>query len=136
MPNRYLPPTRKSISMNGAVNPLGPHQRFACSGSVHAFHTRSRGASNVRAITSSLTFAFSLGCFLVLLGIVFPPGLSGLGFLCSLPQVLGQPVEPVLPEDAVPREPAERGTQRRRIDLDPVHATLGRDLDQARLLED
>src|SRR6267143_7274730 len=107
MQKRYFPPMRKSILMNGAVNPFGPHQRFACSGSVHAFHTRSLGASNVRAITSSPVFAFPLTSFVVLPGILFPPGHSGLGLLRSPLDVLGQPVEPVLPEDAVPREPAE-----------------------------
>src|SRR5213594_3156908 len=120
MQKRYLPPTRKSILMNGAVKPFGPHQRLACSGSVHAFHTRSRGASNTRAITSSLVFAFPFPWFFVLLGILLPPGFSGLGLLRSFLDVFGQPVEPVLPKDAVPREPSERCAQRRRVDLAPV----------------
>src|SRR6266545_7870617 len=102
MQKRYLPPTRKSVLQTGAVKPFGPHQRLACSGSVHAFHTRSRGASNTRVITSSFVFAVPFVCFLVLLGIPFPPNRSGLGLLRSLLDVLGQPVEAVLPEDSVP----------------------------------
>src|SRR5579884_1107587 len=34
------------------VRPLGPHQCTRCSGSVHTFHTRSRGASNVRVMVN------------------------------------------------------------------------------------
>src|SRR5438445_9564937 len=116
MQKRYLPPTRKSILMTGAVKPFGPHQRLVRSGSVHAFHTRSRGASNTRAITSSLAFAFPFVCFFVVLpGIFLPPDFSGLGLLRSFLHVLGQPVEAVLPEDTVPCEPAERRAQRRRV---------------------
>src|SRR5215213_10062323 len=36
------------------VKPLGPHHCFMRSGSVNAFHTRSRGASKVREITKSM----------------------------------------------------------------------------------
>ncbi len=35
------------------MKPFGPHQCFMRSGSVNAFHTRSRGASNTREMTKS-----------------------------------------------------------------------------------
>src|SRR5512139_3819188 len=53
MQKRYFPPTRRSIREEGDVKPSGPHQRIKCLGSVHAFQTASRGASNTRLITSS-----------------------------------------------------------------------------------
>src|SRR5438093_1900171 len=71
MQKRYLPPTRRSILMKGAVKPSGPHHRFARSGSVHAFHTASRGASNTRTIVSSFLFLVWL-ISSVLLVILFP----------------------------------------------------------------
>src|SRR5437879_13250172 len=71
MQKRYLPPTRRSILMNGAVKPSGPHHRFARSGSVHAFHTASRGASNTRTIVSSFLLLVWL-ISSVLLVILFP----------------------------------------------------------------
>ena len=33
------------------------NQRFICTGSLHAFQTSSRGASNMRVMTSSFSFA-------------------------------------------------------------------------------
>src|SRR5882724_7364403 len=44
------------------VKPLGPHHRPTCSGSVHTFHTSSRGASKTRvaAISRSPTSAVLL----------------------------------------------------------------------------
>src|SRR5258705_7394021 len=50
---RHGPPSRLSSSTSGAVKPLGPHHCFASFTSVHAFQTRSRGASKVRLMTSS-----------------------------------------------------------------------------------
>src|SRR5918997_6351006 len=47
------PPTRKSISALGEVNPVGPHQRITYSGSLQAFHTSSTGASKMRVMTTS-----------------------------------------------------------------------------------
>ena len=50
----YLPPTLRSILIEGAVKPSGPYQRWTMSGSVHACQTFSRGASNSRVTTISL----------------------------------------------------------------------------------
>ena len=52
---RYLPPGRRSISQTGIVWPLGPHHSFMCSGLVIASNTSSRGASNVRVMTISVS---------------------------------------------------------------------------------
>src|SRR3972149_4139749 len=129
-----MPPTRRSMSQEGAMKPSGPHQRFTSSGSVHAFHTSSRGASNVRLSTSSFFFSRPFACFLVLAGIFVPPNRTS-RLLASCPQLLGQPVEAVLPQDAVAREPAERRAQGRGVDLAAVHAALGFDPNQACALE-
>src|SRR5664279_2249871 len=51
MQQRNFPPTRKSILQTGAVNPFGPHHCITYFGSVHAFHTNSRGASNTLVTT-------------------------------------------------------------------------------------
>src|SRR6201992_3338195 len=51
MQQRNFPPTRKSILQTGAVKPFGPHHCITYFGSVHAFHTNSRGASKILVIT-------------------------------------------------------------------------------------
>src|SRR5581483_2492022 len=48
---RNFPPTRKSISQRGEVQPLGPHHCITYLGSVHAFQTNSREASKTLVIT-------------------------------------------------------------------------------------
>src|ERR1700744_1352405 len=71
MQQRNFPPTRKSISQKGAVNPFGPHHCITYFGSVHAFQTSSRGASKTLVITirsvSFTVFAMSDLLFLHLL---------------------------------------------------------------------
>src|SRR6185312_12799563 len=47
---RNFPPTRKSISQKGEVQPFGPHHCITYFGSVHAFQTNSRGASKILVI--------------------------------------------------------------------------------------
>src|SRR3954469_21889801 len=51
MQRRDFPPTRKSIWQTGAVKPFGPHHCITYFGSVHAFQTNSRGASNILVMT-------------------------------------------------------------------------------------
>src|SRR6202000_67286 len=51
MQQRNFPPTRKSISQTGAVKPFRPPPRIPYFGSVHAFQTNSRGASNILVMT-------------------------------------------------------------------------------------
>src|SRR5687767_6954808 len=55
MTARHLPPGRRSPSLTGIVNPFGA-DHWSMS-SVHAFHTSSRGALNVRLMTSSRSLA-------------------------------------------------------------------------------
>src|SRR5207237_252746 len=55
MQYRKTPPILRSAERTGVVNPFGPHHFFISPGSVHAFHTRSRGASKIRVITSPLS---------------------------------------------------------------------------------
>src|ERR1700743_1948828 len=59
---RNFPPTRKSISQKGEVQPLGPHHCITYFGSVHAFQTSSRGASKtlvttIRSVSFTVFFA-------------------------------------------------------------------------------
>src|SRR5271169_2970645 len=63
MQQRNFPPTRKSISQKGAVKPFGPHHCITYFGSVHAFQTNARGASNTLVITIR---SFSLTVFSVI----------------------------------------------------------------------
>src|ERR1700734_527836 len=51
MQQRNFPPTRKSILQTGEVKPFGPHHCITYFGSVHAFHTNSRGASKILVTT-------------------------------------------------------------------------------------
>src|SRR5690242_16836051 len=51
MQQRNFPPTRKSILQTGEVKPFGPHHCITYFGSVHAFHTNSRGASKILVMT-------------------------------------------------------------------------------------
>src|SRR5580658_9506004 len=70
MHKRDFPPTRKSIWQTGAVKPFGPHHCITYFGSVHAFHTNSRGASKTLVTTIrsiSLTVFFVISDLLFLL---------------------------------------------------------------------
>src|SRR6266850_2005404 len=59
MTKRHTPPGFTSILWVVVVKPFGPHHFPTCSGSVHTFHTSSRGASKTRvaAISRSPTSA-------------------------------------------------------------------------------
>src|ERR1700733_8322278 len=72
MQQRNFPPTRKSILQTGEVKPFGPHHCITYFGSVHAFHTNSRGASKIlvttiRSISFTVLFAISGLLFLYLI---------------------------------------------------------------------
>src|SRR5215204_325766 len=88
---RKPPPGLTSISTSpGAVlQPCGPHHRASCSGSVHAFHTTSRGASNTRVTVTSRALTAS--------------GISR--SLLDLAQVVAETIEGALPEAAIAGEP-------------------------------
>src|ERR1700740_1166991 len=64
MQQRNFPPTRKSILQTGEVKPFGPHHCITYFGSVHAFHTNSRGASKIlvttiRSVSFTVLFVMS-----------------------------------------------------------------------------
>src|SRR5579875_134473 len=92
MQKRDFPPTRKSIWQTGAVKPLGPHHCFTYFGSVHAFQTSSRGASNTLVITIRST---SFTVFCVISSLLF------LHFLYNCIQL----VEALFPEPAIRSRP-------------------------------
>src|SRR5919107_5919593 len=115
-----MPPGRRSSLVESIWKPFGPHQRASRSTSVQARHTVSRGASNVRTISSSAP------CGAVVFGAMVPsccvevvwsagalaPGLAPrlarrlrlLGL--ELAQVVVEPVEALVEEAAVVLEPA------------------------------
>src|SRR5580704_18200172 len=68
MQQRSFPPTRKSILQTGEVKPFGPHHCMMYFGSVHAFHTNSRGASKILVTTIRST---SLTVFFVMADLLF-----------------------------------------------------------------
>src|SRR5256712_4861877 len=127
--NRQRPPGRTSILSTVVEYRLGPHHLGISLGSVHAFHTSSRGASNVCLVTSSrsdfLTNLLFAGMFVFLLS----------SCITDFFQVFVQSGEAVLPEDAVSGEPTERRAQRSGVDLASVHAALRFDDEQAGMLE-
>src|SRR5436190_13449543 len=86
------PPGRTSIVMvvNGVVMLRGPNQAATCSGSVHAFHTSSRGASKTRVIVNSRPMG----------------GVSAITPLLDGAQVIVEPIEAALEELPVARQPA------------------------------
>src|ERR1700726_1742322 len=64
MQQRNFPPTRKSILQKGVVKPFGPHHCITYFGSVHAFQTNARGASNtlvttIRSVSLTVFFVIS-----------------------------------------------------------------------------
>src|SRR5205807_7719931 len=87
-----VPPVRTSMETvdNGVVKPRGPNQRATCSGSVHASHTSSRGASKTRVIVNSRPMG----------------GVSAIAPLLDGAQVIVEPVEAALEELPVALQPA------------------------------
>src|SRR6266850_3703980 len=82
MTKRQTPPAFTSILWVVVVKPFGPHHSRMCSGSVHSFHTKSRGASKTRIprisrSPTSAAFLFS-AAMLRLLGDQIGEALEGL----------------------------------------------------------
>src|SRR5580704_5003861 len=92
MHQRNFPPTRKSISQAGQLKPFGPHHCITYFGSVHAFQTNARGASNTLVITIR---SFSLTVLFVI---------SGLRFFHLIHNHI-QLVETLFPESAIANRP-------------------------------
>src|SRR5580658_11279452 len=89
---RNFPPTRKSILQTGEVKPFGPHHCITYFGSVHAFHTNSRGASKILVTTIR---SISLTVFSVILDLLF------LQLIYNYIQF----VEALFPESAIAKRP-------------------------------
>src|ERR687894_412370 len=107
------PPTRRPISATVVSPRSPPHQRSTSSGSVHAFHTRCRGASNSRV----MRICSSVGSVTV----AFPLPVTPTSFLLPL-EVLEHrvhPVEPLRPYALVAPHPIVDGLERPRVQ--PVH---------------
>src|SRR5580658_3931072 len=97
MQQRNFPPTRKSILQTGEVNPFGPHHCITYFGSVHAFHTNSRGASKILVTTIR---SISLTVLFVMFGLFF----FNLIFLHLIYNDF-QFVEALVPESAIVKRP-------------------------------
>src|SRR5580700_10427593 len=89
---RYFPPTRKSIWQTGDVKPFGPHHCITYFGSVHAFHTNSRGASKI-LVTTIRSISFTVVSVI-----------SALLLLHSIYNYF-QFVEALFPESAIAKRP-------------------------------
>src|SRR5687768_13866666 len=117
--NRYLPPTRRSTSQIGKVQPLWmPSQRVRSSGFVQASKTSSRGASNTRVIAISRSLGVVISSFAALAIMALPFSLRRL-------ELVEQRVEPLVvafPDLPVVLEPLRR--VRERLALDPRRPAL------------
>src|SRR5687767_9994243 len=112
---RHVPPGLTSIETvdSGTSDSLPPNQSAKRSGSVHSFHTRSRGASKVRVTVIPGSAALSrVG------------GSAILRPLLGRLQSLVETVEASLPEPAVVLEPFDRLLER--STLQPRGAELRR----------
>src|SRR5579872_2401539 len=99
MQQRNFPPARKSILQTGEVKPFGPHHCITYFGSVHAFHTNSRGALKILVTTIrsvSLTALFVI---------------SDLRFFHLIHNHI-QLVETLFPESAITKRPVADGLNR------------------------
>src|SRR5438093_4451762 len=97
MSMRREPPGRTSSWQTGAVKCSGGNHSANCRGSVHAWYTSSRGASNTRVVVS----VRSAGGVTVLLVPLF----MRLVLPLQLSQVVFQAIEALLPELAVTLHP-------------------------------
>src|SRR5436190_654208 len=137
--NRYVPPTRTSISQESRDRPndFGTHHRLNSSGLVHASNTMRAGPLMVRVTTSSRSdfrstvvwFFMGVGSLSLLASIVH---LLPFQFLDNLVQL----AEARLPELAVPRDPRRLFIQSARTQLAGPHATDLLGGDQPGLLQD
>src|SRR5215510_9902045 len=82
---------------SGQVKSLGPAQRFMCSASDQSANTIDAGASKVRTMSSSLSAIF------------FAAGITGSCF--ELVDVGSHPVEALVPEPPINREPVVDGPE-------------------------
>src|SRR5262245_50077438 len=123
--NRYLPPTRTSISQESRDMPIdfGTHHRFISSGLVHASNTIRAGALNVRVTRSSRSDFFST-VVLFCMDVCSPSLLAPIDLLLSFQFLdnLVQLVEACGPELAAFLDPCHLLLQSPRTDLAGPHA--------------
>src|ERR671913_1362885 len=137
--NRYVPPTRTSISQESRDMPVdfGTHHRLNSSGLVHASNKMRAGPLKVRVTTSSRSDLRS-----VVVG--FFMGVGSLSLLASINLLLPfqfldnlvQLVEPCIPELAVPLDPCRLFIQSAQAEPAGPHAPDLRRGDEPRLLQD
>src|ERR671913_2217878 len=123
--NRYVPPTRTSISQESRDMPidLGAHHSLNSSGLVHASNTMRAGPLKVRVTTSSrsdlrstvVRFFMGVGSLSLLASINL---LLPFQFLDNLVQL----VEPCVPELAVPLDPCRFFIQSAQAEFAGPHA--------------
>src|SRR5580765_1465373 len=97
MTKRHTPPGFTSMLWMVVVKPFGPHQLPTCSGSVHTFHTSSRGASKIRVAATSRS-----------------PTSAVLSLAAAMPQLLGDQLGETLEGFAPALVLAAAGVARRR----------------------
>src|SRR6266849_6140898 len=98
------------------VKPFGPHHCAMCFGSVHAFHTRSRGASKTRVAVISRS--------VVLLSTLFLTAVAAMSLLLvfQFGQIGIQPIKAVFPEAAIVLDPI--GNVLQRLGVEPARPPL------------
>src|SRR6185312_598545 len=106
--NRYLPPTRASISQDSRVIPIdfGTHQRLNNSALVNASNTMRGGPLMVRVTTTSRSdFRSTVVRFFTAPGLLSIPAFISLLLSCEFLDNVVQLVEAFVPALAVPIEP-------------------------------
>src|SRR5215510_2207582 len=137
--NRYVPPTRTSISQESRDKPndFGTHHRLNSSGLVHASNTMRAGPLKVRVTTSSRSdFRSTVVRFFIRAG--------SLSFFASIDLLLPfqfldnlvQLVEACVPDLAVPLDPRHLFLQPAQAELAGPHASDLLRGDEPRLLQD
>src|SRR5258708_26944925 len=125
MTKRQTPPGLMSKALVVVVNPFGPHHCARCLGSVHASHTRWRGALNRRVPINARGSSSRSRLF-------FTPTLLLLRL--QFTQIIIQPIEARLPEAAITLEPVVNALQCRGFDAARTPLRLAAARDQARAL--
>src|SRR5271156_5281636 len=126
MTKRQTPPGRRSKARVVVVKPFGPHHCARCFGSVKASKTRARGASYRRVVTIARAASSATGSFLASMSLL-------LGLQCL--QIDAQPIEALVPQTPVIREPRIDALEGARRDAAGPPLRLAPACDQAGPLE-
>src|SRR5438874_330924 len=126
MTKRHTPPGRKSYALVVVEKPSGPHHCARCSGSIHAVHTSSRGASSTRVAMIDRGSCSRSRLFLALTLL-----LLGLHYL----QIILQAVEAFLPQPAIALEPGADVLEGVRLDAAGPPLRLAASRDEAGTLQ-